>query len=316
MKRSTRVSLIFLTLVSLLMNSASSLSPKASVNQSRRIRFQIATVEEKEAQRNVISYAFVEGPAGTDFDIDLNGERFKMSAKFLTDLQDDQSLMLRAKLQTRRLYGYSERNLPLYEEDEQDQTLQFGFDEDVILLPFGRNNSSEKLKIEITPVMTDELVYDDSGKLRPLEINMPKVSPGGIVRIQAYKRPHHFDVDAALLEDGKEIARSDAKLLLQEKQELLLKPVSQASAAGKPLAVRFNVEDWQQFGFDKNATISFDIHQLENDGKRQAIGLNWSGVARIGQDVVYNLSEVYLPKSGKKYELRFNIKLAKDEISE
>jgi hypothetical protein len=316
MKRSMRVSLFLFILISLLMNSASSLSPKASAGQSRRIRFQIATVEEKGAQRNLISYAFVEGPAGTDFDIDVNGERFKMSAKFLTDLQEDHTLMLRAKLQTRRLYGYSERNLPLYEEDEQDQTLQFGFDEDVILLPFGRNGSSEKLKIEITPVMTDEPVYDDSGKMRSLEIKMPKVSPGGVVRIQAYKRPHHFDVEAALLEDGKEIGRAYANLLLQEKQELLLQPVSQDSAAGKPLAIRFNVEDWQQFGFDKNATISFDIHQLEGDGKREAIGLNWSGVARIGHDVVYNLSEVYLPKSGKKYELRFNIKLAKGEIIE
>jgi hypothetical protein len=316
MKTSIRISLILLTLILLLMNSASSLSTKSPADQARRIRFQIATIEEKNNQRNVISYAFVEGPAGTDFDIDLNGERFKMKAEFLTDLQEDRTLKLRAKLQTRRLYGYSERNLPLYEEDEQNQTLQFGFDEDVILLPFGRNGGDEKLKIEITPVMTDEPVYDDSGKMRSLEITMPKVSPGGIVSIQAHKVPHNFDVTVVLLEDGKEIQQSAAKLLLQEKQELLLQPVSQGSVAGKPLAVNFSVEDCLQSGTDKKVVINFDIHQLEEEGKRETIGLNWSGVIQIGNDVDYNLSEFYLPKSGKKYELRFNIKIAKGEITQ
>jgi hypothetical protein len=316
MKRSMTIALVLLTLILLLMNSASSLSTKSPASQARRIRFQITTIEEKGNQRNIISYAYVEGPAGTDFDINLNGERFKMKAEFLTDLQADQKLKLRAKLQTRRLYGYSERNLPLYEEDEQHQTLQFGFDEDVILLPFGRNGGDEKLKIEITPVMTDTPVYDDSGKMRSLEINMPKVSPGGIISIQAHKIPHHFDVEAVLLEDGKEIQQSSAKLLVKEKQELLLQPVSQGIAAGKTLAVNFSVEDYQQFGFDKNAVINFDIHQLEADGKRETIALNWSGVIRIDNDVAYNLRELYLPQSGKKYELRFNVKLAKGEIIE
>jgi hypothetical protein len=316
MKTSIRISLILLTLILLLMNSASSLSTKPFASQARRIRFQIATIEEKNNQRNVISYAFVEGPAGTDFDIDLNGERFKMSAKFLTDLQEDHTLKLRAKLQTRRLYGYSERNLPLYEEDKQNQTLQFGFDEDVILLPFGGNGGDEKLKIEITPVMTDEPVYDNTGKMRSLEIKMPKISPGGLFSIQAHKIPHHFNVEAVLMEDGKAIQQSAAKLLLQEKQELLLQPVSQGGAAGKPLAVNFSVEDYQQFGFDKNAVINFDIHQLGDDGKRETIGLNWSGVLQIGNDVAYNVSAFYLPKSGKKYELRFNIKIAKGEITQ
>jgi hypothetical protein len=315
MKMPVRISLMPLIFIFLLMNSASSHSTKPLVSQAHRIRFEIATVEEKDNQRNVISYALVEGPAGTDFDIDLNGERFKMRAEFLTDLQQDHTLMLRAKLQTRRLYGYSKHMLPLYEEDEQNQTLQLGFDEDVILLPFGRNGGDEKLKIEITPVMTDEPAYDASGKLRALEIKMPKVSPGGVVSIQAHKIPHRFDANVVLLEDGIEIARSEANLLLREKQEVLLHPVS-LNSAGKPLLINLRVEDFLQSGFNKNAIINFDILQLRNGRDREIIGLNWSGVAQIGNDAVYNLSEFYLPGSGKKYELGFNIKIAKGEIVE
>jgi hypothetical protein len=314
MKTPIRISLILLTLILLLMNSASSLSTKPPVSQARRIGFQIATIEEIGNQRNVISYALVEGPAGTDFDIDLNGERFKMRAEFLTDLQQDHRLLLRAKLQTRRLYGYSKHLLPLYEEDEQNQTLRLGFDEDVILLPFGRNGGDEKLKIEITPVMTDTPAYDDSGRLRALEIQMPKVSPGGLVSIQAHKIPHRFDAEVVLLEGGIEVARAEANLLLGEKQEVLLQPLSQNPAAlNKPLAVYLSVEDYLQSGFNKNALINFDMYQPET---REPIGRNWSGVARIGNDMSYNLSEYYLPDSGKKYELRFNIKIARGEIVE
>jgi hypothetical protein len=314
MKTPVRISLLLLTLIFLLMNSASSLSTKPLVSQARRIGFQIATIEEKGNQRNVISYALVEGPAGTDFDIDLNGERFKMRAEFLTDLQQDHSLLLRAKLQTRRLYGYSKHMLPLYEEDEQNQTLRLGFDEDVILLPFGGNGGDEKLKIEITPVMTDKPAYDDSGRLHALEIKIPKVSPGGLVSIQAHKIPHRFDADVVLLEDGIEVAHSQVNLLLREKQEVLLQPLSQNRAAlNKPLAVYLSVEDFMQSGHNKNAVINFDIYQAET---REPIGRNWSGVARIANDLSYNLGESYLPASGKTYELRFNIRIAKGEIVE
>ncbi|HYX40769.1 MAG TPA: hypothetical protein VE821_03680, partial [Pyrinomonadaceae bacterium] len=52
----------------------------ASGAAHERIRFLITTVEERGGARKVISEATVEGPAGTDFQIDLQGERFKMGA--------------------------------------------------------------------------------------------------------------------------------------------------------------------------------------------------------------------------------------------
>ena len=322
MKTPIRVSLILLMLILLMMNAGSGRSIKSNspANELKRVGFQIVTLEEIGGIQNIISSAFIEGPPGTDFDIDLHGERFQMSAKFLTDLEEDNRLQLRASLQTRRLYGYSERNLPLYEEDKQRQTLRLGFDEDVILLPFGRNGGNDKLKIEIIPMMTNEPVYDDSGKLRPLEIKMPKVSSGGIVSIQAHKIPHNFDVEVLLLEDGREIARADAKLLLKVKQGLLLQPVSQTRAElfGNSIAVNLSVEDCIQARPADDAVINFDIHRLDNrnGGNRQTIGLNWSGVVRVGNDLNYNLSEYYLPDSGKKYELRFKVKIANGEIVE
>jgi hypothetical protein len=322
MKTPNRVSLMLLLLLLLMINSGSGRSIKSHplANEIKRIRFEIVTIEEKAGVRNIISSALIEGPPGTDFDINLHGERFKMSANFLTDLEENHRLKLRANLQTRRLYGYSERNLPLYEEDEQSQTLQLGFDEDVILLPFGGNGGDEKLKIEITPVMTDKLAYDASGKLRALEIKMPKVSPGGLISIQAHKIPHRFDAEVVLLEDGLEVARSTAKLLLKEKQELLLQAVSQTGAEtlSNPIVVNLSVEDCIRSRPNDDAVINFDIHRLDNrnGSNRQTIGRNWSGVVRVGNDLNYNLSEYYLPDSGKKYELRFIIKIAKGEIVE
>src|SRR5262249_1065085 len=97
---------------------------QVDATNSKRIRFQVTTVEERVRQRNVISEALIEGPPGTDFKVALHGWQYNMDAYFLTDLEDQDSLKVRARLNTRRLYGYSERELPLYEEDAQSHALQ------------------------------------------------------------------------------------------------------------------------------------------------------------------------------------------------
>ncbi len=43
---------------------------------SQRIQFRVTTVEEKAAQRNVLSEVVIEGPPGTDFDINFRDARF------------------------------------------------------------------------------------------------------------------------------------------------------------------------------------------------------------------------------------------------
>src|SRR3712207_4226887 len=153
--------------------------------EAARVRFRVTTVEERGEERSVISEASVEGPPGTDFNIDLNGGLYRMRARFLTDLVGRDRLKVRARLDTRRLYGYSERHLPLYEEDAQRQTLELGFDEAVVLLPFGRGGGDHRLKIEIVPQLSERTALLPSGAPRPIEIDLLKPSPGGLINVEA-----------------------------------------------------------------------------------------------------------------------------------
>jgi hypothetical protein len=311
MKMRTKLTLILFALFSLMISSSRLRSTNAYpvTSNLKRMQFQIATILERAGERTIISSSVIEGPPGTDFDIDLQGERFKMSAKFLTDIDEGDRLAIRAKLQTRRLYGHSAQGLPLYEEDEQSQTLRLGFDEDIILLPFGRGGGDDRLKIEITPAMSEESVYAPSGELRPLGIKILKVNQDGVVSIRASKIPHRYEAEARLLEDGREIARGTANLLFEEAQELLLRPPGMQA-----IAVNLKINEYIRSRPSDDVAINFDLNRIDDGGRRAPIGLNWSGIARLGTDLGYDLSELYQPHSGRKYELRFNIKIASGEI--
>src|SRR5687768_15083519 len=130
MKARTRTALFALLVSALLMTGGGPrlASLAEDIAAPKRIRFQVATIEEGDGGRKVISNATIEGPPGTDFGVDFQFGRFKMSARFLTDLISPAELKVRAKLITRRLYGYSKNNLPLYEEDNQSETLHLGFE--------------------------------------------------------------------------------------------------------------------------------------------------------------------------------------------
>src|SRR4051812_44261531 len=177
MRRRIIILTLLLLIVSTLKGDVRSLSTSSDAKSlPGRIQFRITTIEENGRERNIVSDSTVEGAPGTDFDISLEGERFKMKAKFLTDLVAPGSLKVRARLDTRRLYGYSDKNLPLYEEDDQSQTLDLSFDEMVVLLPFGRGGGESRLKIEFTPTVSQQGARLPSGKARPLEINILKPS--------------------------------------------------------------------------------------------------------------------------------------------
>jgi hypothetical protein len=318
MKVQTRVLVILLALISALMSGGRFTSAEFSegaTRQPERLRFRITTIEESADRRNIISDATVEGPPGTDFNISLQGERFKMRAQFLTDLLARDSLKVRAKLDTRRFYGYSEQHLPLYEEDKQSRTLDLGFDESVVLFPFGQGGGDNRLKIEIVPMVSEQTARLPSGRARPLEINILKPSPGGLIGIQAWKIPHRFKVEATLLEDGREVARGEADSLIEETKELMLRPTEQASPeiAANPLAVNLSINEYTRSRPQDLATIGFDVYLADAQGGREAIGLNWAGIGELGSNLTYDLSDVYLKGSGKKYELRFKLNLAQGE---
>ena len=280
--------------------------PKASSGAARggRIRFQITAVEEHSGERRVISDAAVEGPPGTDFNVNLQDGRFQMSARFLTDLVPGGGLDVRARLDTRRLYGYSEAGLPLYEEDAQRHALRLGFDEAVVLLPFGGGGDAGRLSIEIKPERVPSV-----GTNAP-KITIAKPSPGGTISVEATKVPHNFVVEAALLEDGREVARGSADCLLEEPSELPLRPGGGGGEA-VPLALDLTVERFEPGAGDGRAAVRFDLHG--GDDARTALARNWAGVASLGSEMVYDLSQTYQGIPGKRYELRLRVTLATGE---
>src|SRR5262249_34520641 len=164
------------------------------------ISFLVSAIEQRGTTRNVLSEAVIEGPEGTDFNVKLNSGRFRMNASFLTDTIDNNVMRVRADLETRRLYGYSERQLPLYEEDRQKESFNLGFDEQMVVLPFGRKDDDDQLRIEITPAPGRQR---DMG--RKLDIRILSETLNGAINVEAFKRPHRFDVDAVLLDDGREV---------------------------------------------------------------------------------------------------------------
>ena len=266
-------------------------------------------------QRDLVSETTVEGAEGTDFNIKLTGARFQMNTRFLTDLVAPNTLQIRADLNTRRFYGQSERNLPLYEEDSQRETLQLGFDEKMVLLPFGRNGSSDQLKIEITPMVSEQSAYLESGQPRPLEIRILKASPAGAISVEASKVPHRFAVEATLLEDGKEVARDTSDVLLEKAKELILKSTPQASTdvTNHPFSVTLTVNRYMKTRPMDQVAIEFDAYQISEAAQHQSLDFQGAGVNEVGSYFNYDVSDHYLKSSGRKYELRFRVKLAPGE---
>jgi hypothetical protein len=315
--KTTRLTLSLIVLLLTLSESGSSRRAAAG-DDTKRIRFQVVAVEETGSSRQTISETVIEGPPGTDFNINLQASRFKMKARFLTDLISSDALRVRAKLDTRRLHGYSENHLPLYEEDLQSHALDLGFDEAIVLLPFGHGDGSS-LKIEITPSVSDTPVRSRSGELRPLEINILKQSPGGSINVEAFKMPHNFEVEATLLEDGREVASAAANCLLEEAQELTLTANDRASpeVVDNPLAVRLTVSRYLRSRPSDEVAVDFDLHRIarnRGDG-REAIGTNWAGIAALDTGLKYDLGKLYLNLSGKRYEIRFKVRLARGEAT-
>ncbi|HKR60757.1 MAG TPA: hypothetical protein VJS64_13635, partial [Pyrinomonadaceae bacterium] len=295
-------------------------SRKSSSPVLKRIRFDVSTYEGRNGRRELVAETTIEGPEGTDFHIKIQGERFSMDARFLNDLVAAERLQVRANLKTRRLYGRSERELPLYEEDTQKQTLQVSFDEKIVLLPFGRadaNENSDQLTIEITPNITQSRDLA-AGKPRELEINIVKSSPGNQVNVEAMTVPHRFALTATLLEDGREVASGQVnEALIEERQEIILTPNGQASAEvlNNPIAIGLGVNEYMRRRPQDQVAIGFGVYRLSSQfgGPREAIASNWSGIGQVGSSLKYDISDHYLKSGGRRYELMLTVKLAPGE---
>lgn len=287
-----------------------------AADEQKRVRFQITTIAEnaKNGERKILARTTVEGLPGTDFNINLQTENYKMQARFLSDLTAESQLKLRAALNTRRFYGYSPANLPLYEEDAQKQTLQIKFGETVVLLPFGRNaGAAETLKIEITPALL--FVSENNEDSQKLKINFDKQIPGGEIAIEASKVPHRFQTEAVLLADGKPFARGAADCLLEEEKEIILQPIAGADSGSQQFAAKVTINKFTRNRAADLVGINFDFYRAANEESKeqnQTIISNGAGVGVLGRDLIYPLKDTNLP-IGKNYELKFVIRFAENE---
>lgn len=275
-----------------------------SADSPKRIQFQIRAIAEKSGERQILSQTSVEGPAGTDFNINLQTGNFKMQTRFLTDLLSSEKLKIRANLNTRRLYGTSPNNLPLYEEDQQKKSFEIGFNETVVLLPFGRNGSDETLKIEIVPNVLEAAkeINKDS-----IQIKFDKELSSGEIYIGANKIPHRYEVEAAILADGQEIAKGKSECLFDEEKEISLQTITNSGFPDFSAKVTIN-----EFNYSRPndlAGIRFDLNQKNSSSEVLPIVNNGGGIGRLGEEFVYSLEDENLPKD-KKYQLRLKINLA------
>ena len=280
---------------------------------SHRVAFRVTTIEKVSGKERTVSEALIEGPEGTDFNLTLNTRLFSMAAGFLTDLTAEGQLRVRANIETKRLYGESERHLPLYEIDQRREAFTLGFDEQVVLLPFGLGGLDEQLRMQIVPQRSTQTDLLPDGKRRPLEITILKQSPGGQINISASKVPHRFMVEADLLEEGKVIARTRGAALLKEAGDLLLEGIDRSAEQPSQIRMFLTIDELIRSRPADNASISFSLEGIRSSGPAEPIAKNWAGVCELGKPLTYDLTRYYRGTSGKKYELKINVRLAPGE---
>lgn len=232
-------------------------------------RFQIVAVEENSSERKILSQTTIEGLAGTDFNVNLLTANYKLHAAFISDFVSDDKLKIKSKFDTRRFYGYSPANLPLYEEDLQNQTLLLGFDESIVLLPFGQGNSeNETLKIEITPTLLSDVSKESTDALK---INIDKPLPSGEITVEAFTNPHRFKVEATLLADGREIARGISEVSFDEEQEISLLQHADAKNLPANFTAKFTVNKYTRNRPRDFVGIGYRIFQTQRTPRFRAV---------------------------------------------
>lgn len=274
-------------------------------NRQKRIRFQVTAIGESANERQILAQTTIEGLPGTDFNINLQTGNFKMQARFLSDLVADDKLKIRAGLDTRRFYGFSPANLPLYEEDSQKHTLELGFDETIVLLPFGRNGGAETLKIEITPSLFSVPKTDEESQ--KLKINFDKQIPSGEIYIEVSKIPHRFEVEAVLSADGQEIAKGSADCLLEEEKNIVLQSLDKSE--NQYYTAKLTIDKFSRNRPKDLVGINFGFYRSQTENQLQPIISNGAGISELDDELVYRLDGGNLPDD-KKYKLKFKVRLA------
>ncbi|MBS1797995.1 MAG: hypothetical protein JSS81_29515 [Acidobacteria bacterium] len=295
---------LLVLIVALIAALAQTDARRAAAGSENRVRFRVAAVSESADARALLAQTTIEGPPGTDFNLDLQTAGFKLQTRFLTDLVAPDRLKIRAALDTRRLYGRSPAGLPLFEEDSQKQAFELGFEQTIVLLPFGRSDGAETLRIEITP---EALAVPKEEADRPLSIAFDKPLPNGEITIAAAKIPHRYRIEAVLTENGAEIARGKADSLFEEETEIELRPVAGTAPefADRPLLARVNVDQFIRSRPADLVGIDFGLFRKSTaGGAPEPLIQKGAGINLLGGEFKYSVDR--LP-ADKNYEIRFRI---------
>ncbi len=259
--------------------------PGAAAAEPARVRIDVALVEHKDGERRVVSGARIEGRPGTDFDVEFKLDKFVLTGHFVTDLVGERALELLAHVVSRRFYGHSQRDLPLWEEETQDRLLEVGFDEALVLWPFGRERNA--MSIEITPALAGP---------GPLHIEPFPIGRGSALEVRAHRVPHRFVCDAALVVAGRELARAVASCRLGHLTRLQL-------GAARTVDVKV-------VGYDRDRpvdTVSLQLDLGPAGGEPLSRAM---ATARLGTPLQYPLDA---PAGG---ELRLAVRLADGESAD
>lgn len=155
-----------------------------------RLRYTVRFAEVRGGASKVVYKALIEGPAATDFEIDLRDARVQIKAQFVNELTSG-AIDMRVRIESRRRYGTSPAKLPLWEEDAQDKRFRVGFAEEVELLPFGGAGRDGLLRVTVAP----EVIAPSNA---PLSIRIDNREPANAITVRAYHVPHWYEVEATL----------------------------------------------------------------------------------------------------------------------
>lgn len=279
-----RRKIIFLLLAAFCAAQTGNLTAEAAAVRDK-VTFDLRVVAEG-SRPEVLTEAVIDGPEGTDFNIDLKTKGFEMKAEFLTDRVSDSEMLLRVRLETRRSYGLSQNGLPLYEEDRQEHTVRMAFDESVVLLPFGKNSGGDTLKIEILPGRKTSAAAEE------LNIDFLKNLTSGEIAINARKVPHDYEVEAQVLFEGAPVARGDAIALFRKTSDVAIK-------GSLDFGLDIEIEEFIRSRPTDLASVIFKLKDRE--GKTINSG---RGIGDLGREFRYSLEQ----ELGTGYELVFRVK--------
>ncbi len=240
----------------------------SSVRTERRV-YTFRCFDERGSERRLLYAAEVEGPPDVDFDVTLRDASHQVNVAFINEPLPSGRIESRIRLHSRRAMGQSPNGLPLWEEDDQRQRVTIGADEQIDLVPFGTTGEAGLLKIEITP----NVVARAAAPSEPLRIHIARPAPDGAIEIAAYRSPHWYTADVALVRNGAPVARATGRMFVDEGATLDLDGTEVRITPGVvPFASRWEVASlridapfahgWSAVAIaDKPATIPIDATQ-------------------------------------------------------